>query len=78
MPLVFRGISQHQAAFVAWRWAFFVPGAMHVLAGMVVLFLAQDLPDGNYALLKKKGVMSKDSGVKIFLNACRNYRCAPA
>ena len=44
---------------------------------MLILFFASDLPDGNYAALKKKGGMSKDNGMKVFLNAIRNYRCVP-
>lgn len=74
MPLVFRGISQHTQPFLAWRWSMFVPAFMHIIGGMGILFFSLDLPDGNYAVLKKSGGMSKDSPLRVFITAISNYR----
>jgi MFS transporter, NNP family, nitrate/nitrite transporter len=74
MPLIFEGIKQHNEAFIAWRWAMFVPAFMHIISGLMILFFSVDLPDGNYAVLKKTGNMNKDSPIKVFLNGVLNYR----
>lgn len=76
MPLIFEGIKNGKEPFEAWRWAMFVPGFLHILAGIGILFFSTDLPDGNYAMLKKAGNMAKDSGAKMIINAISNYRCA--
>ena len=78
MPLILDGMTHLHQPFIAWRWAMFVPGFLHIFSGMLILFFAQDLPDGNYARLKKKGGMSKDSSLKVFIAAVRNYRCGAA
>jgi len=74
MPLVYSGIALTVSPFVAWRWAFFVPGCMHLLAGALILLVGQDLPDGNYDQLQRRGDMKKDSGRKVLLGAILNYR----
>lgn len=74
MPLVYTAIKTNEEPFTAWRWAFFVPGSMHIIMGFIILGLAQDLPDGRYADLKKKGTMAKDSAAKAFLAGAKNYR----
>lgn len=76
MPLIFTGIKAHTEPFLAWRWAMFVPAFMHIISGILILFFSTDLPDGNYAVLKKSGGMSKDNPMKVFWTACLNYRCA--
>jgi sugar phosphate permease len=76
MPLIFKGITAHEEPFIAWRWAMFVPAFMHIIAGVGVLFFSTDLPDGNYAVLKKSNKMSKDNPMNVFLTAILNYRCA--
>eukprot|EP00951_Prasinocladus_malaysianus_P026203 scaffold231880_cov37-Prasinocladus_malaysianus.AAC.1 len=63
MPLVFTAIKSGIEPFQAWRWAFFVPAGAMVLVGSGVLLLAQDLPDGQYAELRKAGLMQKASGM---------------
>ena len=62
---------------MAWRWAMFVPAFMHILSGILILFFSSDLPDGNYALLKKSGGMKGDSPLAVMLTALLNYRHAP-
>ena len=52
----------------------FVPGFMHILGGIMILFFSTDLPDGNYALLKKTGAMTKEDPYSVILNALANYR----
>ena len=43
---------------------------------MVILFLSTDLPDGNYAALKRSGKMRSDKTSRMFGVAMSNYRCA--
>ena len=40
MPYLTRAIAKHVPEFEAWRWAFFVPGAMHLLVALFVMLLA--------------------------------------
>lgn len=41
MPYLFKGISNSAPQFQAWRWAFFVPGAMHVIIALMILAFGQ-------------------------------------
>lgn len=41
MPYLFRGIAKHAPDYTAWRWAFFVPGAMHVLVSLLIVAFGQ-------------------------------------
>lgn len=76
MPLVYLGVSYQRPVFEAWRWAFFIPGALYVIVAIVSLLVGQDTPHGDFRDLKKSGVMRSGKGALWPLVKCglTNYR----
>lgn len=62
--------------FVAWREYYFIPGLLHILAGVLIALFGQDKPEGNVADLKKSGELKigKDEAWKIYFYGLTNYR----
>jgi NNP family nitrate/nitrite transporter-like MFS transporter len=77
MPLVFSafvaGLGWTPAA--SWRASMLIAGAVCALAGVAYFFLTQDTPAGNYADLRKQGLLArKQSPAGSFRAACRDRR----
>lgn len=60
----------------AWRQTYFLPGCLHIAAGLAIYFLGVDKPDGNVVDLKASGdiKVGKDESWRTFKNAVTNYR----
>ena len=37
----------------AWRYAFYLPGALHLFMGLAVMLFGQDMPEGRTAAVRK-------------------------
>ncbi|XP_024360978.1 high-affinity nitrate transporter 2.1 isoform X2 [Physcomitrium patens] len=76
MPLIFLWIrdSFHHPSFMAWRLAFFLPGTVHIFVGLLILFLGQDLPDGNDTTHLHRQNDVKDSFNKVLYFAVTSPR----
>ncbi|GAQ80134.1 nitrate transporter [Klebsormidium nitens] len=75
MPLIFALFSMAGAPdFAAWRYVFFVPGVLQVFAAYLILEFSQDLPDGQYAQLRKTGQKVKEKGHRVLITGLSNYR----
>lgn len=75
--LIARGYKPNEA----WRLAFYLPGAMHIFAGLLVFFFGQDMPDGSKLAVRKadaaagKGITARtDVGWASWRAAILNYR----
>jgi len=75
MPYIYDGIANTQPKFIAWRIAFWIPAFAQIIIGMACLIFGKDLPDGNYAELRKDGTMTKKPRTKREAwAALKNYR----
>ena len=66
--------ATNSRAFTAWRWAYIFPGMCHTVVGLMVMYLGQDLPDGNYKVLTTSGALEKKSSVAVNMIGMKNYR----
>lgn len=67
MPLIWQGISRSTPAFVAWRWAFFVPASCHVLMGIAIMLLAQ--VRGHTRILSRCAKTGRQAALLCYLRA---------
>jgi len=74
IPAIYTGMLAHGSPFAAWRWTFFFPGFAHIITATACLVFAQDMPDGDYAFLKKTGQMEDVSAWTVVWNGIKNYR----
>ena len=76
MPLVFAafvGLGYTDA--ISWRLSMVVAGGVCFVTGIVYFLVTQDLPDGNFAELRKQGLISgKDKSRGTFLLAAKDPR----
>ena len=76
IPLVFSGlvaIGLSEAG--AWRGTMVVIGAICLVTGILYFRLTQDTPEGNFADLRRKGLLPKKDALKgTFAEACKDPR----
>jgi NNP family nitrate/nitrite transporter-like MFS transporter len=68
--------SGHHPAFSAWRVAFFIPGCLHIIMGLLILIFGQDLPDGNFWQVNAGNSNFKDSVQQVAFSSseARGYQ----
>jgi MFS transporter, NNP family, nitrate/nitrite transporter len=76
MPLLYTGFKTSVPGYQAWRWAFFIPGAIYILCGTASLLFGQDHASGkDYRDLKKDGTIKAKGAVWPVLKCgLGNYR----
>ena len=67
-PLFKMGMSAEKA----WRTVCLCPAVMSFLTGLTIYFISEDTPKGNYAELKKKGVITNVSASKSLRKGALN------
>jgi NNP family nitrate/nitrite transporter-like MFS transporter len=50
----------------AWRTVCIVPAVVGFITGVVIFFISDDAPKGNYSEMKRNGTMGKVSGIQSF------------
>ena len=55
MPMFYDALIKHygHTPVTAWRYAFYLPGALHLFMGLVVMLFGQDMPEGRTAAVRK-------------------------
>ncbi|KAG7360258.1 nitrite extrusion protein 1 NarK [Nitzschia inconspicua] len=57
----------------AWRTVCVVPAFVAFTTGIIVYFISDDCPKGNYSELKRNGAMKEVSASMSFVKGCANY-----
>ncbi|KAI2508901.1 hypothetical protein MHU86_5511 [Fragilaria crotonensis] len=65
--LIFNGNAD-----LAWRWASVVPAVVGFATGVIIYFISDDAPKGNYAEMKKHGIMPEISAAVSFRSGAVN------
>lgn len=75
MPAIYNGLCHLHPNFIAWRVAFWIPAFAQIVIGMACLIFGIDAPDGNYADLRKSGLMLRRPKTNMDVwAALKNYR----
>jgi NNP family nitrate/nitrite transporter-like MFS transporter len=74
MPNLAHAIAKHKPLFEAWRLSFFLPGCLSLASGAAIMLFGQDTPDGDYAMLEKKGKKAKAKVFQELTAGILNYR----
>lgn len=69
----YRGYNLKTRATKAWRTVCIVPAFLAMCTAVMVYFLGEDCPKGNYAEMKKKGIMAEVSAAKSFRSGALNF-----
>jgi MFS transporter, NNP family, nitrate/nitrite transporter len=66
--LIFNGDAN-----LAWRYACIVPAVIGFTTGVIIYFISDDAPKGNYAEMKKNGIMPEVSAAVSFRDGAVNF-----